>query len=209
MCVALAVFLAADFVVVGVQDDPARRAGKTFGVEFQTLVRLEVLALNATVARVAERPVELVVVLFAVGRVFEDVELGGGEGVAAGPADEAMLVVTPGQTARGVLHGLSDNRLRASSAVALTRRRSTARSWLLRVHASGRALFSILHGIPRSVWLPWPPLEPYSKLDSGIHGRFRGAGISWGQYARDRLVGDRLKAVHRLPTAMHLQRRGS
>jgi hypothetical protein len=86
-------------------------------------------------------------VLLAVRRVVEHVELGGGEGIAAGPADEAVFVVTPRQTTGGVLDRLSDNRLRASSAVALGRRRSTTRAWLLGVHTSGRACFDILHGI--------------------------------------------------------------
>lgn len=96
--VTLAVVAPADLVVVVAQHDAARAAREAARVELLTLVRLQVLALDAAVAGTAERAVELVVVLSAVGRVVEYVELGGGKGIAAGAADEAGLVVAACET---------------------------------------------------------------------------------------------------------------
>lgn len=92
-----AVVPAADLEVVVAEDDAAGEAGKAAGVVLDAHVGLEVLALDAAVAGAAQAAVELVVVLLAVGRVVEDVELGGGEWGAARAAHEAVLVVAAGE----------------------------------------------------------------------------------------------------------------
>jgi hypothetical protein len=99
---AFAVVASSDLVVIVAQHNATRAATETPRMELQALIRLEVLALNTAIARAAERAVELVVVLLAVGSVVEHVKLRGGEGRAASAANEALLVVAACETPRGV-----------------------------------------------------------------------------------------------------------
>lgn len=100
---------ARNLVVVVPQDDPASRASEAAWVKLVPILRLEILALDAAIARAAERVVEAVVVELAVGEVIEDVEFGRGEGCAAGAAGEALFVVAAGEAAGGVLDGFADD----------------------------------------------------------------------------------------------------
>lgn len=68
---------------------------------------LEVLPLDAVAAAAAEAAVELVVVPVAVRLVVEHVERGRREGLLAGRADEAGLVVPPCQPAVRAGDGLA------------------------------------------------------------------------------------------------------
>ena len=75
--------------VVVTENRVAGQACKTPGVEFMALLRFEVLAFDAVVARGAETVVQKVVVVFAVWVVVVDVKVCGCEGGLAGFADEA------------------------------------------------------------------------------------------------------------------------
>lgn len=78
--------------------------------------RLEVLALDAAAAAVADGVVRFVVVLLAVGFVVDDVEVGGGEGGGARAADEAVAVPAAGEAAVGGFDGFSGDGVVAASA---------------------------------------------------------------------------------------------
>jgi hypothetical protein len=87
--VAFAKDISADFEVVVAELDAAGVAGEAVGVELLPGVGLEILAFDAAVAAFAKRVVELVVVLLAVGKVVDNVEVGGLERGAAGLAHKA------------------------------------------------------------------------------------------------------------------------
>jgi hypothetical protein len=95
--VSLAISLARHFVVIVAKYDPASKTVEATGMELPTLVRLHILAFNATVASPAERSVELMVVLFTIWSVVENVEFGGGKWRLAGLANEALFVIAPGE----------------------------------------------------------------------------------------------------------------
>jgi hypothetical protein len=64
---------------------------------------LQILTLDAAVARSTQGPVEFVIMAFAVGRVVEDIELCCREGPTAGPTYETLLMVASSKATRGVL----------------------------------------------------------------------------------------------------------
>lgn len=109
MRMSITVSPASDFKVAVAEDDAAGRARETSWVKLLAQVGFEILAFDAPVAGIAQRSVELVVVLFAIWRVLEDIELRCREGIGARSACEAMLVVASREAARRVLHGLSNN----------------------------------------------------------------------------------------------------
>ena len=63
--------------------------------------RFHVVSLNTRITAAADRAVEFVVVLSAVGPVVMDIEIGGCERGLAGLADEAQLVVAATEAAIG------------------------------------------------------------------------------------------------------------
>lgn len=83
-----------NFEIVVTQHNAACRACQTPGVKLLAPISFKILTFDATVARLAEGAVELVVVVLAVRGVVEDVEFGAWEGTAAGPANETVPVVS-------------------------------------------------------------------------------------------------------------------
>jgi hypothetical protein len=106
----LTISFAADLVVFVAKNDPTREAGKTSWVELVALVCLEILSFDATVAGQTQGSVELVIVVFTVGRVVEDVEFRTWKRILTCPAHETLLVVAACKPSRGVFDGLSDDR---------------------------------------------------------------------------------------------------
>jgi hypothetical protein len=66
-------------------------------MKLRSYICLQILAFDTTVAGGAHRSVEFVVMMFAVRRVVEDVELCSREGIAASFANKALLVVPSGK----------------------------------------------------------------------------------------------------------------
>lgn len=110
----LAVHLAGDLEVIFRQHFPALTACKAPRMEFPRYAPiparaagLKVLALNAAIAAMAQRSVFLVVVLLAEWLVGDDVEVGRGERLFAGAADEAGFVPAASQAAVGCFDRLA------------------------------------------------------------------------------------------------------
>ena len=178
----LAVVATANLVVVVPQHNATGRAREAPRVELEPLVGLEILTLNAAVARAAQRTVQLVVMLVAVGEVVEDVELSGGKGTAAGAADEALLVEAAGETARRVFDGFAHNLFRAAAAAAFAGGCGSAcgfATWFRIWDARWRArkpwgIQSRIANRPRVVLSCW---VGQSFLDRGVDRRFGGDDV--------------------------------
>ena len=76
----LAVDLASDLKVIITERLLAINAGETAGVEFLSLLGLEVRSFDTTVAVSTQRVVKLVVMMLAVRVVVDDIEVGGCKG---------------------------------------------------------------------------------------------------------------------------------
>ena len=76
----LAVDLASDLKVIITERLLAINAGETAGVEFLSLLGLKVRPFDTTVAVSTQRVVELVVMMFAVWVLIDDIEVGGCKG---------------------------------------------------------------------------------------------------------------------------------
>jgi hypothetical protein len=114
----LAEFTSAHFVIVGAQWSPARRACEASGMELLLRVCLEILPFDTAVAGIAERPVELVVMMLTIRRIVVDIELCCWEAVTTCSANETRPVIAPGQTARGVFDRSANNGLGTAATVA-------------------------------------------------------------------------------------------
>lgn len=107
--VALAEHLAVPLEIVALEQHAARPAAETVGMELlavrnaasPSLHGLQILALDPRVAGAAQRVVELVIMLRAVGPVVEDVEVGGSEGNVAVVADKTRPMIAPRQSPVG------------------------------------------------------------------------------------------------------------
>lgn len=123
VCMSLAVVAPANLVIVVAQHDATRCAAEAFRMKFQTSVGLKVLTLYATVASPAKRTIQLVIMLFTVGKIVEDVKFRGRKGSATRPANEALLVISTCEATRRVLDRLANDLLRAAPASAFAGRR--------------------------------------------------------------------------------------
>ena len=132
MRMSITVSPASDLEVTVAEDDAAGRACETSWMKLLAQVRFEILAFDAAVAGIAQRSVELVVVLFTVWRVLEDIKLRCRKGIGACSADKAMLVVASSKATRRILHGLSNDRFGAPATVAFARSFGSAHLLLLR-----------------------------------------------------------------------------
>ena len=102
--------------------------GEAEGMELLLHVRLEIFAFDTLVARLAQRTIELMVVACAERVVINDVEIIGGEGLVAGFADEALLVVSTREPTIGRADRLAPDDLATATAISFVARR----------HPSGR-----------------------------------------------------------------------
>jgi hypothetical protein len=114
--VLLAVDLASNLEVIIAERFLAVNAGETARVELLALLGLEVRSFDTTVAVGTQRVVEFVIMVFTVWVVVNDIEVSGRKGWLAGLTDEAVLVVTTGETTIGSLDGLALYGLTAASA---------------------------------------------------------------------------------------------
>jgi len=89
----LTIHSATDLEIALTKHLPTSPTGETTRMEFLQRLSLEIWALDSAAAACAERIVQLVVVVLAVGVVVEDVETACREGCAAGFAVETCLVV--------------------------------------------------------------------------------------------------------------------
>lgn len=90
----LAVYLSADLEVVIIQDRAACETNQAAGVEFLTLLGLQVLTFNAVIAAFAERVVELVIMLLTIRVIVDDIKVSRCKGRLAGFAYEACCSVS-------------------------------------------------------------------------------------------------------------------
>lgn len=111
----------AQLVVIIPQNYATCEAREASRVELQPLVRFKILALNASVARPAKRPIKRVVMLVAVGRVLEYVKFGRGEWVTACATHKALLVIATCESPRRILDRFSNNWLTAPPTPAFAR----------------------------------------------------------------------------------------
>ena len=121
LSVPLAKLASAHFVVVGAQGNPARGTCEASRMELLTSVCLQVLTFDTAIAGIAERPIELVVMVLTIRRIVVDIELCSREAVTACSANETGSVIASGQAARGVFDGFADNGLGTAATVALAR----------------------------------------------------------------------------------------
>lgn len=87
---ALAVYAAAKFEIIVSQGDAAAAASKATWVEFFREVGLQVFSFDATVARLAHRVVESMIVALTVWGIVENVKVCSQEWSAAGLAHETL-----------------------------------------------------------------------------------------------------------------------
>jgi hypothetical protein len=120
--IAFAIHLAAHLKVVVPQAPAAVSALQAALVELASVLCLQVLALDATIASLANGAIDLVVVTFAVRPVGVHIEGGRGEGLGTCRAHKAWLVVTTRQTTIGRRYRFAFDGERAGFAVAFRRR---------------------------------------------------------------------------------------
>lgn len=113
--VSFAIDQSGDLKIVFSKHDLAGSAGQAVRMEFLALLCLQVLSFDAFAAARAERVVELMVVVFAVGIVLVDVEVSCCESALAGLANEAVFMVATSQTAICGFYRFAYNRLVAAS----------------------------------------------------------------------------------------------
>lgn len=87
---------ASDFVVIVAEYNTTSGASEAPGVELLPPVSFEVLAFNTAVTSLAQGSIERVVVLLAVRRIVENVELGARERVLTGATHETLFVIAAG-----------------------------------------------------------------------------------------------------------------
>lgn len=92
----ITIIASTNLIIVIAKHNATSRAREASGVELETLVRLEILALDTAVAPPTDGIVKLVVVAIAVRKVLVDIEFRCGEGVAAGLAYETVFVIAAG-----------------------------------------------------------------------------------------------------------------
>jgi hypothetical protein len=76
----------------------AIRARQTLRMELLLPCRLQILAFDTLIARLAHTAIEFVVVSLAVWGIVDHVEGCGSEGLGTGLANETLFVITPSQT---------------------------------------------------------------------------------------------------------------
>lgn len=177
---AITVSASVDIEIAVTKHDATSGACKAPRMILSAHVRLQILAFNAAITGAAQRSVELMVMMFTVRRVLEDIEFRGRERACTSSANKTLFVIATSKTAGGVLDRLPDNGLRASPAVSF--------AWNLRstdfglsgivINGAWRTPSWYCGRVDRRAQFTWTSSK-CATLDGRIHGRFRWVRISW------------------------------